>query len=142
MRRIVIMFSVVIGLLLASGPMAGATNAADRHAAPRWSCDKQTCLTVLPAGSTTPRDASGCNRDVCITVTGTADTGYSTSGNGSGFYGYIHVWGPHLDVTGQTSGNPATSGSGYGAGKTCAEGLAPIGNGMVQSRGLPCEQVS
>lgn len=54
----------------------------------------------------------------------------------------IHVWGPHLDVTGPMSGNPAAYGSGYGAGKTCVEGFAPIGNGMVQSRGLPCEQVS
>lgn len=142
MRHFCILISVVTSLLLG---VAGTSNATPDLTVSHWSCSGQACLKIVPSvvsPGATPRDANGCNRKVCIYVVGTAAGGYSTAGQGSGFYGHIHIWGPHLNLNGPTSANPSASGNGWGSGQTCAEGWAPIGDGRYQSMGRPCEYVS
>jgi hypothetical protein len=136
MKRQVMLFATVAGMLFASaGAAAAATDSG-------WTCDGKVCLRVVSDATMSPQDAYGCNGSVCISVTGTAARGYSSSGIGSGFYGHIHVWGPGgLNVNGPTAWSPVASGSGRGSGKTCAQGWENVTGGYL-SVGRPCETVS
>ncbi|NYH77878.1 hypothetical protein FHR84_001192 [Actinopolyspora biskrensis] len=142
MRRFALPAIVAASMLIGTGATSAA--ATTTQAAPSdWTCEGEVCLRTLPAEETpTPKDASGCNHSVCIDVRGDATNGYSTVGRGYDFYGYIHVWGPNMNVRGPHSNEPTASGSGRGSGKTCAEGWKAISGGQYTSVGLPCVYVS
>lgn len=139
-RALAVLFATTTALATAAGAANASTPA--KSGTGSWICDNQVCLRVLPTGSVTPDNSSGCSGSVCVTVVGNGSSGYSTSGQGYGFYGHIQVFGPGLQYTGGEAYNPAAAGSGHGDGTTCAVGWMAITGGGHTNVGEPCEHVS
>ncbi|HEY4453037.1 MAG TPA: hypothetical protein VGN81_01895 [Pseudonocardiaceae bacterium] len=139
MKRIALLAASVLALSVVAG---GVADAAPQANSTDWHCGGQVCLRMLPEAVAKPADAHGCNGAVCVTVVGRAATGYSTSGSGYGFYGHVQVYGPNLQTTGAEAYNPVASGSGWGAGQTCAVGWQAVTGGGHTQVGKACETVS
>lgn len=140
MKRLIVLLLSAAGLTFGIACTASAANA---PAAPTpWSCGGAVCMRVMPTVSVQPFNSHGCNGDVCITVTGNATTGYSTVGQGSGFFGHVQVFGPDLQTTGAEANNPVASGNGIGAGQTCAVAWMAVTGGGHTQVGKACESVS
>jgi hypothetical protein len=102
-------------------------------------CGAATAV-ITAASAPAWADASGCNGDVCIRVTGTASS-YTVSGSTRfSFRGHLQFQGPGVSGNTGEALNPNGSANGRGAGQVCVTGWQESGSSWVQV-GKPCETV-